>query len=255
MEIRKVKIQRKIKLVENHYWMEISNNFSSNIFPGQFLNIKIDDLFLRRPFSIAEVDKKHIGILFKVKGEGTKILSETKSGEILDVVGPLGNCFPFQTKWQNFYLIGGGTGIAPLLFFCKMLIEKNIKFTLFYGARTKKLLFTNLLPKGNYYTIFSTDDGSYGYKGDIINILRMKLEERGNPDIICAGGPISMLKELSRISTEYKIPSYVSVENKMACGMGLCFGCVIKIKNKNKWEYKRVCKEGPIFQIDKIIWE
>lgn len=257
MEVKKLKIVKIINLEKNHFWIEFENKISEVIHPGQFFQIKVDpSLFLRRPFSVGKVTDEYIGILFKTKGKGTSILSKKKPGETLNVLGPLGNGFPLLKKnWKKIWLAGGGTGIAPFIFFTSQLMALKKEFSLFYGARTKQHLFLSLLPGENYPLFISTDDGSSGYKGNIIQIIEKKLKKGEKPDVILAGGPVPVIKQISTIAEKLNIPCYVSLENRMACGMGICYGCVVKIKNKNNWEYKRVCKDGPVFPGNKIIWD
>ncbi|MCS7179847.1 MAG: dihydroorotate dehydrogenase electron transfer subunit [bacterium] len=241
------KILENRNLGENYYLLEFENKFDKTFQPGNFVHIKIENNFLRRPFSVAGYNRRIIQIVYKIVGGGTEKLSKKRKGEFLDILGPLGNSFPI-VKNKKVSLVGGGTGIAPLLFLAKKLKEYENEVYFFYGVRNKNCIFFDILPYGINY-IFSTDDGSFGEKGDIFKVFK-KFDDF---DIIYSAGPKPLLKKISKYSL--KIPVYVSVENYMACGMGLCFGCVIKIKENSKWEYKRVCKEGPVFEAKSIIWE
>lgn len=253
MERKNLRIIKNKELAENFFWMEIENGFSEEFFPGQFIYIKIPPFFLRRPFSVAKMEREKLCILYQIKGKGTETLSKKRDGEYLDIIGPLGNGFPFKEKWKKVYLVGGGTGIAPLIFLSENLRKKCDDVVFFYGARNKKLIFKSILPE-NIEIVFSTEDGSFGYKGKITEVLINRLD-KDIPDVVFSAGPEGMLKEIGVISKKYRIPCYVSVERRMGCGMGLCYGCVIKVKKGKGWEYVRVCKEGPVFNVEDIIWE
>lgn len=253
MEAKRFKIKNNIHLTEKLYLLELEGNFNKTPIPGQFVHIKIEPFFLRRPFSIANCRDNSLKILYKIAGRATNILTQKKEDEFLDVIGPLGNGFSVNKRWKNVYLAGGGTGIAPLLFLTETLLNRNCNITFFYGVRTAECIAFNILPYGVNY-IFSTDDGSYGYKGLIGDVLEQYTVKTGKPDVIYSGGPYKMLKQIADISKRYKIPAFVSMENRMACGTGLCYGCVIKVKGKNGWEYKRVCKDGPVFKAEEILW-
>lgn len=242
------KILKNKNLRENYFYLEFENRFNQNFKPGNFVHIKIENNFLRRPFSVSDYNKKSIGIIYKVVGEGTEKLSKKNKNEYLDVFGPLGNSFPIS-KNKKISIVGGGTGIAPLVFLSKILKKYNNEIYFFYGERNKRLILFEILPFGINY-IFSTDDGSFGEKGNIFDVFK---KFKNSFDIIYSAGPEELLRKISVFSE--KIPVYVSVENYMACGMGLCYGCVIKVKNKNNLEYKRVCKDGPVFNAKEIIWE
>jgi len=253
MEIKECRVIENRKLEDIHFLLRVENNFSEKFIPGQFITVKIPPFFLRRPFSVCKIDEESISILYKVAGKGTECLSKKKKGEYLNIVGPCGNGFDIEKKHKNIWIIGGGVGVAPLIFLTEKLIQENKKVTFFYGARKRDLLFFEILPYGAEY-IFSTEDGSYGNKGDILTIFRKFLKSE-KPDIVFSAGPVSLLKKLSQILKKEKIPSYMAVEERMGCGMGICYGCVIKIKKGKEWEYKRVCKEGPVFKSEEIIWE
>ncbi|HOL21511.1 MAG TPA: dihydroorotate dehydrogenase electron transfer subunit [bacterium] len=252
MEAKKFRIKENIHLTEKLYLLELEGNLKTSPSPGQFVHIKIEPFFLRRPFSVAGYRDNCLKLLYRVAGRATEALTGKQAGEFIDVIGPLGNGFPVSDKWEKIYLAGGGTGIAPLLFLSEFLVKKDITF--FYGARSIDCIAFNILTYGVNY-IFSTDDGSYGHKGLLPDVIKRYIKKDCLPDVIYAGGPYEMLKAIDRISQNYKIPAFVSMENRMACGTGLCYGCVTKIKNKKGWEYKRVCKDGPVFSSEEVLWE
>lgn len=247
MERKLCEILRNEKISENYYLLEFGNEFNKVFLPGNFVHIKIENNFLRRPFSVAIFRRKSIKIIYKVVGKGTEKLSKKNKGEILDIIGPCGNSFPIF-KNKRIAIVGGGTGIAPLIFLSEELKKCKNEIYFFYGARSKNLIFFNLLPFGINY-IFSTDDGSFGKKGNIFDVFK----KYDGFDLIYGAGPEELLKKISQY--DKNIPVYISVERYMACGMGLCYGCVIKVKENGKEEYKRVCKDGPVFDGRNIIWE
>jgi dihydroorotate dehydrogenase electron transfer subunit len=220
-------------------------------YPGQFFMISIPGVFLRRPISVYDAKKNTISFLYKVVGKGTKILSEIKSG-VIQLLGPVGNSYKLtsnilksKTKGLNFnpVIVAGGTGIASVHFLATKL---KIKGVLYYGARSKKdLLCLNKFKKMGWKIFVSTDDGSKGYKGCVTDMLLKNLKDR---DVLFACGPTPMLKKIFEIAKERKIKGFASLEKKMACGIGNCQGCAVKIKNQNKM----VCKDGAIFKIEDI---
>lgn len=253
MEIKRCKIIENRKLEDIHFLLSVENNFSEKFIPGQFITIEIPRFFLRRPFSVCRVGQESISILYKIVGKGTGYLSKKKKGEYLNIVGPCGNGFEIKKENKNVWIIGGGVGIAPLVFLAEKLVQENKKVIFFYGERKKDLLFFEILPYGVEY-IFSTEDGSYGNKGNIFEVFKKFLKSK-KPDVVFSAGPLPLLKKISHILKKEKIHSYMAIEERMGCGMGICYGCVVKIKKGNGWEYKRVCKEGPVFKSEEIIWE
>ncbi len=253
MEAKNLKIESVTRITEYLYSLKLEGSFISPPAPGQFLHIKIDDhLFLRRPFSIAGYKDTTITLIVQVVGEGTRLLCGKKRGDLLNVIGPLGRGFHVNKNWKNIFLVGGGTGIAPLVFLADRLSDRNITF--FYGARNIEHIAFNLLPYNVNY-VFATDDGSYGHKEFISKSVAGFLKKNERPDVIYGGGPHGLLKKIGHLSEKHNTPAFVSMENRMACGIGLCYGCVIKIKSGSGWEYKRVCKDGPVFSTKEIIWE
>jgi dihydroorotate dehydrogenase electron transfer subunit len=254
------------KKIKGKYFKCVLNapRIAKESFPGQFIDIRLTrDLqpLLRRPFSISKVDNINIEILYEVRGEGTKIFSKKKSGEYLDIIGPLGNGFDFQSlvnRQQSPVLVAGGMGVAPLLFLAEKLKSHKVaksqsrKLTVLIGAKTKsQILCENDFKKLGYSVKIATDDGSGGFKGKVTELLRNELSTMNQElTTIYACGPRPMLKAISKISREYKISAQISLEEHMACGIGACLGCVVNTKGG----FKRVCKEGPVFKADEIIW-
>jgi len=262
----KAKLIKNIEVIQKYYKILLYCSQIARIAkPGQFVEIKVSDNYeplLRRPFSIHRVKGNNIEILYEVLGKGTDILSQRKIGEYLDVIGPLGNGFNLNRQTDTLpagrqeqanrqtILVAGGMGVAPLMFLAEKLAE--VKIIVLIGAKTKNHIFCEKEFKKLGCTLkFSTDDGSRGFKGKVTDLLEDLLRTRYSVlSTIYACGPKPMLEEISRISCKYNIRAQISLEEHMACGTGICFGCAVK----TKYGYKRVCKEGPVFNADEIIW-
>ena len=230
--------------------------------PGQFVTVKLSqnyELLLRRPFSIHRAQGKTIEILYEVVGRGSKILSQKKPGEALDIIGPLGSGFSYHLLLAAYrlpILICGGMGVAPMFFLAEQIISDYPKFDIevLIGAKTaKQILCENEFKKLGCSVTISTNDGSKGFKGRVTklleNILSDRLIEEERP-MFYACGPRPMLREVSRLSKEYKIPAQISLEEHMACGIGACFGCAVETREG----FKRACREGPVFNAAEIVW-
>ena len=231
--------------------------------PGQFVMVRINENYnplLRRPFSILRtlpIDGI-IEIVFKIVGKGTKLLSEKRVGEFIKVIGPLGNGFKYNEECKNFILIGGGIGFPPLFFMVDVLKNENKNISFYYGAKSKDgVFFGDELQKSCKNLIISTEDGSAGKKGLISDLLIGDIEsgifEKKSSVFSC--GPNAMLKKVSLMFRKLDVRHQISLETQMACGIGLCQGCAIKVKANNDYEYKLTCKDGPVFNPDEIIWE
>ncbi len=250
------------KIVGDYYKMRLgAPEIAKHAAPGQFLNIKINETYkplLRKPLGIHSVseDKKHIEILYKVVGEGTKLLSDKKKDDYFDVLGPLGNGFTALDS-QCSILVAGGIGVAPLIFLAEKLAEiKNqkskIKNLVLIGTKTK----SHILCEKEFKDLgcevkVATDDGSCGFKGNVTDLLRRDLSAMSyEPSAIYACGPKPMLKATAEISKKFKAPCFGLLEEYMACGTGACFGCAVATKSG----FKRVCKDGPVFDLNIIEW-
>lgn len=211
--------------------------------PGQFVELGIPGCALPKPFSIMNTQKFGIvEILYQVVGHGTETLANMTSGEEITVLGPLGNGFTIDEENETCYLVGGGTGIAPVLFFANYYSEK-IDTKLFLGARNQSLLpDVSLLPKN---TEISTDDGSLGYKGNIVELMSQKLIP---PAPIYSCGPEPMLKSIWNFANTWNTKIEFSLETYMGCGVGACLGCQIQTKSGQK----HVCIDGPVFPASEV---
>ena len=260
--IKNLKIKSNKRIADKYFHLVIhAPTIASVARPGQFVNIKVSDgldPLLRRPLSIHRVKESRIELLYEVVGKGTELLSQRKSGEDLDIIGPLGNGFSSQLSAlssQQSILVAGGMGVAPLVFLAEKLRAKSseLRATVLIGAKTKKRITCEkeFIKLGCNVKI-ATDDGSEGFKGRVTDLLKDLLQAADyRLSTIYACGPRPMLREISRISQGYKIPAQISLEEHMSCGIGACLGCVVETIDG----YKRVCKEGPVFGADEIIWE
>ena len=229
-------------------------NIVKNSKPGNFIEIRITeqlDPFLRRPISIYNLDRENgiLEFIFQVKGKGTEILSKKKVGDLIDIVGPLGyGTFKYE-EYQNIAIIGGGIGVFPLYELAKSAKKDGKNVNTYIGFRNKDIVMLEEEFKSvsNELTI-TTDDGSYGKSGFAIEFLEKDLNTK-KIDAIYACGPLPMLKAVQKLSIEKNIPCQISLEEKMACGLGVCLGCAVKTSksSKDNPEYLHVCKAGPVF--------
>ena len=224
---------------------------AKNSYPGQFLHIKVKKVILRRPFSIHNVKNNTVYILFRVRGRGTAALAQYKKGDSLNILGPLGRGFsypPDKVKDATNLLIAGGLGVAPLMFLATKL--KKYKPIVILGEKSKK----DILCEKEFKTLgckvyISTDDGSRGTKGNVVDVLK-KIKIRGKVNMFSCG-PQAMFKKMNEVIKKKKdVNCEISFEQFMGCGIGTCCGCTIETKNG----YKKVCKDGPVFKI-KEIWK
>jgi len=239
--------------------------------PGQFIHIKCslnNDPLLRRPISLhrIEKDKGNIFILFQIKGKGTMLLSHKEAGEYLDVLGPIGNGFTLLPKSKKVMVIGGGMGIAPLLTITEHCTSEAKKVKALIGASCNSMVLREKeFEKLGIEIRISTEDGSCQYKGFITDLFKEEIK-KWFPDQVFACGPKEMLKIIAELTCKAGINCQVSLEERMACGIGACLGCVCKTKvnkpallqennGKENFKYKRVCIDGPVFDADEVIWD
>lgn len=227
--------------------------------PGQFVMLRVSrgiDPLLARPFGIASVPaRSSIELYYRVVGRGTTILSAVKPGSMLSVVGPLGNGFPLPGKGETPLLVAGGSGFPPLLFFAA---RNGGKARFFAGSRDRACLPPTTAMRAFRSRVaavhYATEDGSRGTCGFVTDALNAYLDRveagEGRP-VIYACGPSAMLASVSRLAAQRSITCYVSMEERMACGLGVCMGCSVPAINGG---YRRVCKEGPVFDSRQIAW-
>jgi dihydroorotate dehydrogenase electron transfer subunit len=235
--------------------------------PGQFLTFRTSPQpvpLLRRPFSIHDVVGSEISILAKILGPGTMQLSRVREGDLLDVLGPLGHGFDIPQSESTVLLIGGGIGIAPLLFSARRLKDAGMNdVRLYFGGATRAdLVALELLEPLVQMTTVTTEDGSAGGKGFVTGSLEKDLAELGSAQCeIWSCGPWPMLRAVSEIAAAANVPCQVSLETVMACGVGSCMGCITEAidctgeHEDDRVCYERVCNEGPVFDSTRIKWK
>jgi len=263
----KAKILLKKEVAPDIYLIKLLAPFVvQQAIPGQFVHIKCSKDYhplLRRPLSIHRIDKEkgEIFILFQVVGTGTKLLAQMAVGDDLDILGPIGNGFNIYPESQKIMIVGGGIGVAPLLALVEKSINQSKEVRVLIGALKREMVVGEEVFKSLGAKVdISTEDGSYKYKGLVTDLL-IEVILRWLPDQIFACGPKSMLRKIADITLNYNINCQVSLEERMGCGIGACLCCVCKIKTKNKkedkvkFEFKRVCVDGPIFKASEVIWD
>ncbi len=248
----KALVEKTVELDNQIFLLKIkSPEIAHSIKPGQFLNIKVSETIyplLRRPFSVCDVEDDFFYIMFNVFGEGTKILARKHFGDELDVLGPLGNGFNLNGNYDTAVIVAGGLGAAPFPYFIKSLGGDKKIFS-FIGGRT----YRDVITHGMKNISIATDDGSLGYKGNVVELLNENIELLKSQKLkIFACGPNAMLRALKNFCIKNNFECEVSTESSMACGFGICQGCPIE-STKNPDKYLLVCKDGPVFNVKDII--
>ena len=243
------------KLATDIYSMWINTNIAKEAKPGQFISVytKNEAKLLPRPISICEIDDKKtaLRIVYRKAGKGTEEFSKYRSGASVNILGPLGNGFTIGE--EKAFLIGGGIGIPPMLELAKRLKEEQpgTEFTIVLGYRdAKTFLLEEFKELGE--VVIATEDGSLGTKGNVLDAIR---EKNLTADVIYSCGPTPMLRALKAYAAEQNMKCYVSMEERMACGIGACLACVCKSTEKDghtNVNNKRICKEGPVFDAREV---
>ncbi|MBQ0064994.1 MAG: dihydroorotate dehydrogenase electron transfer subunit [Firmicutes bacterium] len=235
------KILSNEEISKDIYKMEIECGLAQEAKPGQFIEITVPPFFLRRPISISEIKENTIVIIYKILGEGTKKMTEM-SGD-LDIFGPLGHGFEIENK-DHVVLVGGGVGVPPLFQTAKEYLKNGTNVDVVLGFNDKETIFYEEEFKAlGCHVYIATMDGSYGSKGTVINAIE---DNQIKTDFVCSCGPLPMLKAVQNTFEA----GYISLEARMACGMGACMGCVVKDQEGHSL---RVCKDGPVFPIGKVV--
>jgi dihydroorotate dehydrogenase electron transfer subunit len=260
---------------EKYYEMELRcPELTAEVKPGQFLMLRVRegyDPYLRRPFSFYRVTRRKgillASVLYKVVGHGTHMMSEIEKGEKVDILGPLGNEFRVPPGMKSGLLVAGGIGLPPVLFLAEE-IRRRFKgrreIIFFYGGQSKTdIVDLDRVQKSSTEAKICTEDGSLGSRMLVTEPLEEYLRaeektkaERGST-VIFACGPKGMLKAVSSMAKRYDVPCQLSLESYMACGFGACLGCVVNVHSGggDGIAHERVCKEGPIFDGERIIWD
>ena len=231
---------------------EIANDAHS----GQFVGVYSNDTsrLLPRPISLCEIDKSDgsIRIVYRVAGVGTDEFSKLHTGDLLRLIGPLGNGYPISDEYQAPILIGGGIGIPPILQLSKDLYDLEKK-TVVLGYR-KELFLTEEFENSGKHVCMATEDGSAGVRGTVLDAIECAGVDG---DVVYACGPMPMLKAVAEYAEKKGIPAYLSLEERMACGVGACLGCIVKTKEKDAHSNvnnARICTEGPVFLASELKW-
>lgn len=255
MQQIKAKIISNKNIKENYFLLELdAKKIARQALPGQFVHVRVASVsapLLRRPISIHSVDK-NLKLLYEVKGKGTEVLSHRKPREMLDIIGPLGNGFKIPDA-RCLILVAGGMGIAPLYFLAqklKQIADDRLQIIVLIGSKTKnKVMGVSEFKKLGCKVEIATEDGSLGKKGLVTDSLKKELSTvNSQQSTVYSCGPKPMLAAVAKVVAKKKIPTQVSLEEFMGCGIGACLGCVIKTKDGQK----RVCKDGPVFDAQDI---
>jgi dihydroorotate dehydrogenase electron transfer subunit len=237
------KLKENKKIAKNTYEWVLTGDTSDVTASGQFVNIKLDGFYLRRPISICDFDDKTVKIIYKVVGYGTEVMAKLEEGGSLDILCGLGNGFDTSKSGKKAVLIGGGVGVPPMYNLCKKLISEGKDVTVILGFNTKDEIFYEEEFKALGANVcVSTVDGSYGTKGFVTDILK-DLEY----DYFFTCGPMPMFRAIEKIAAT---SGQYSFEERMGCGFGACMGCSCK----TKYGYKRICRDGPVLEREEIIW-
>lgn len=231
-----------VEIAKDIWKMELETGLANKAKPGQFIEITVPGYFLRRPISISEIKENRLVIIYKVLGEGTLKMTSLTQGTLLDIFGPLGNGFPIEDI-NEVLLVGGGVGVPPLYETAKQYLAKNTKVDVVLGFNDKtQIFYEEEFKQLGCNVAIATMDGSYGTKGTVLDAIKTN---GITTETISACGPLPMLRALD----ENYAKGYISLEARMACGIGACMGCVVKDKEGHSL---RVCKDGPVFEVGKV---
>lgn len=247
-DVRKYPLMSNSEIADGIFDMRLK--YDNNALPalcGQFAHVYVPSKTLRRPISICNVDNGIMRLVYQVKGEGTRLMSQMKKGEDVDLLAPLGNGFKIKNG-KRYCLIGGGIGVPPMLYTAKQ-TENPLVIT---GFRNKSLvILQDDFKKAGAELVLVTDDGSAGERGFVTDILKNRINEI---DEVCACGPTPMLKAVADLCREFSKPCQISLEERMACGIGACLGCAVKVISDGKEVMHHVCKNGPVFNAEEVVF-
>ena len=231
------------KIAKNTFLMRLDGDTTAITAPGQFINIRLDGYFLRRPISVCDCDREGLKIIYKTVGQGTKEMSKQTAGTKLDILSGLGNGYDTSKSGQNPVLIGGGVGVPPMYMLCKRIIAEGKKATVILGFNSADEVFmVEEFKKTGAEVLVATADGSVGTKGFVTDILKDL-----DYTYFYTCGPMPMFKAIESIA---KTSGQYSFEERMGCGFGACMGCTCK----TKYGSKRICKDGPVLEREEIVW-
>lgn len=243
MQQQILKVKENVKLTENIYRMVLCGDLSAIKNSGEFINIEIPQLFLRRPISVCDYDAESVTIIYKVVGKGTEILAQAQEGDTFDVLTGLGNGYDISVSGDHALLLGGGVGVPPLYNLCKKLIAESKKVTVVLGFNTaSEIFYAEEFKALGAEVRVTTVDGSYGIRGFVTDAIA---DVDYTHFYTC--GPEPMLRAVYKAT---KTEGQFSFESRMGCGFGACMGCSCKTNFGNK----RICKDGPVFAKEEILW-
>lgn len=263
-------VESNAEVREGHYLLSLRLPLSFVLpLPGQFVMVRLKgrkDMLLARPFSVSGFNRRaqdvRVEILYRVAGQGTRLLAKLGIGEDVDILGPLGRPFEIPPNIHNVILVSGGVGIAPLRYLLASLkaqgTDRTLRIDFYMGAKTVDELLeleTTRCLCDNLHVC--TDDCSMGHPGLVTEPLEQAIKSYPlNDTLICACGPLGMIRRLSEILTQYPMACQVSLEERMACGLGACLGCAVAVRGPSgERKYQRVCREGPVFNLRDLIWD
>lgn len=243
---------RQLKLISNNQIadgiFDMRLEYSHDDLPvacGQFAHVYVPGKSLRRPISVCDCSGGVLRLVYQIKGEGTRIMSQMSGGSV-DVLVPLGNGFKIESG-RRYCLIGGGIGAPPMLYTAKQCDDPLI----ITGFRNESLVILQDDFKAVGETLLCTDDGSAGRKGFVTDLLRERINEI---DEVCACGPTPMLKAVAAVCKEYGKPCQISLEERMGCGVGACLVCAVKVRKNGEEVMQHVCKNGPVFNAEEVVF-
>lgn len=244
MKQRLFEIVSNRRLAPNVFEMVLRGDCSAVAAPGQFVNLRLDGFYLRRPISVCNVDGDALTLIYKVVGRGTEAMSRMQSGEKLDALVGLGNGYSLDECGDRPMLIGGGAGVPPMYLLARRLLARGADVTVVLGFNAREEIFYEEGFRAlGVKVVVATADGSYGVRGFVTDAMK----QLPAPSAVCACGPEPMLKAVYNAAD---VPGQFSFESRMGCGFGACMGCTCK----TKYGAKRICKDGPVLRREEIVW-
>ena len=232
------------RLAPNVFEMVLRGDCSAVAAPGQFVNLRLDGFYLRRPISVCNVDGDALTLIYKVVGRGTEAMSRMQPGEKLDALVGLGNGYSLDECGDRPMLIGGGAGVPPMYLLARRLLARGADVTVLLGFNAREEIFYEEEFRAlGAKVVVATADGSYGVRGLVTDAMK----QLPAPSAVCACGPEPMLKAVYNAAD---VPGQFSFESRMGCGFGACMGCTCK----TKYGAKRICKDGPVLRREEIVW-
>ena len=244
MKQRLFEIVSNRRLAPNVFEMVLRGDCSAVAAPGQFVNLRLDGFYLRRPISVCNVDGDALTLIYKVVGRGTEAMSRMQPGEKLDALVGLGNGYSLDECGDRPMLIGGGAGVPPMYLLARRLLARGADVTVVLGFNAREEIFYEEEFRAlGAKAVVATADGSYGVRGFVTDAMK----QLPAPSAVCACGPEPMLKAVYNAAD---VPGQFSFESRMGCGFGACMGCTCK----TKYGAKRICKDGPVLRREEIVW-